>query len=189
MPKLKQKSIMDTLDNIMRGHELVVPEKLKTAASNGGAPRAAATDSESAIVGTPEHQLLRTMRYRGGSYAIMMCFQRHAPNGEALVKDQIERWAQPFCDEAMTANHFAGRDFGAWKSIETLTKYGLVHRISNYAQRAANGFRGCQKDQFRLATPEGPAFIRRMMAKFGAEGAGPMGTSGPSSFGFALHFL
>ena len=97
--------------------------------------------------------------------------------------------SQPFCDEEMEPNRFAGGGFrpGAWKSIDSLVRHQFVFRRNNQWQRSRNGFeRGqMQCDEFSL-TDKGVKFLKVMLEKFPEEdhdagGAGGGRWSAPSS--------
>ncbi|KAL1527558.1 hypothetical protein AB1Y20_008946 [Prymnesium parvum] len=127
------------------------------------------SDSSRDSAADPNAAFLRNIQYRGGSYAILRCFKDH-PTGAELTKKQIIRGAQSYCDEDMDTDFRAGRLISGWKSIESLEKHKLVHRISKFHSRAANGFKGCTPDLFVLSR-EGESFIERMLQKWPATDA------------------
>ena len=83
------------------------------------------------------------MQERGGGYALLLAFHHHPKqNGSVHYRDELIRDAQPYCDEAMAPNFWAGRTTTAgWKSIDSLEKHRLVHRNSMNAARHHAGAR------------------------------------------------
>lgn len=89
----------------------------------------------------------------------------HQSTTKTLGKKDICRLAQPHCDNEMEGNYHAGRMYGAWKSIDTLVKHGLVSRPGRRATYVhGRGFRSAP-ESFTL-TRDGEMFIDAMLAKF-----------------------
>ena len=158
------KTVRETLENIMRGTLEIIP------------PQFAAFDTSAADYDAPnipmsEHQLLRNMSYRGGSYAILMAFHTHAPHG-VLTKKQICSYAQRFCDDPMDSDYRAGRlhNYG-WQSHKTLADKGLLQKIGGGSRMGSNGRWSATAGQWRLSH-EAHDFIRAMIEKWGDGGAG-----------------
>jgi len=103
------------------------------------------------------------IKKRGGAYAILLAFYV-SPHNQVLTKDQICEIAQPFCDEEMEANYFAGRSRGAWSANKTLISHDLLHaqRTVGYNERAG-GIRA-EKSRYSL-TPNGRQFLEALLQK------------------------
>ncbi|MGK3752984.1 MAG: ERCC4-type nuclease [Bacillariaceae sp.] len=105
---------------------------------------------------------MKTLKVRGGSFAILMAF--HHSQSSVLRKSQICVEAQRFCDDQMDANFHAGRTYGAWASIKTLTSRNLV---------SDSGFRGGfvpgrgmrDRPHDYSLTKDGELFIKALLAK------------------------
>ena len=164
------KTCTKVLENVVRGVEPVTPNVAAKRRRKRAGAGAGAGAAGPAPVQDQYSAFLRNMQYRGGSYAILKCFEHH-PIGTKLGKAQIIKQAQPHCDEAMAPNFFAGRLFAGWKSIETVVKHGLVLKTSMKTHNARNGWRGCLPDIYVL-DHSGAAFIRRMNARFHGGGGG-----------------
>jgi len=109
------------------------------------------------------HPYLKTIKARGGAYAILMAF--HHSTIKNLSKDEICSRAQPFCDSDMRENFHAGRMHGAWKSKDTLLSHGLINQTAGGAHYVNGvGFRG-QKHSYTL-TSDGEKFIEALLRKF-----------------------
>jgi hypothetical protein len=162
LPTGLSKTCSDYLSSIIRGRQAASPAPTPRGGSQASPPPS-------------EPPLLRNMTFRGGSYAILKFFGEH-PRGTQLTRDQICRGAQRFCDDQMILSyHHAGGRAGmmkqGWKSMDTLVKHQLVHRIDSGATFTSYGFRSNGVHQFVL-TAEGERFIPLMRAKFGGGSGG-----------------
>ena len=82
------KTITDELSNVVRGVTAVDP------GFAAGRPSPAAAAGPSPAGGAaPEHQLLRQMQRRGGSYAILCAFHFNCDPGQQLTKRWRRGWA------------------------------------------------------------------------------------------------
>jgi ERCC4-type nuclease len=87
-----------------------------------------------------------------------------------MSKAQLCSAAQPFCDELMEANYHQGRMRGAWSSITTLEKHGLVsvHKAGVAWNDQAGGLRALGSNSYRL-TPDGALFTEALIQRHGDE--------------------
>ena len=149
----------------------------------------AAAGFEPPVSRARDHPYLNKMQHRGGGFALLCAFHFHPPPGNRSChyKAELIRNAQPYCDEAMEPNYWAGRTTTAgWKSIESLERHKLVYRNSMRGARHAAGYNRGPQDEFAL-TPEGVSFIQEMLklwptdpARGGAVTPSGSGTSGAS---------
>ena len=181
MPAGLSKTVSDYLHQVIRGRVAI----------GGGVPRtphahhgAASHPPSSGRQSSDEPPLLRTMSYRGGSYAILMAFHQN-PAAPCLTKDQICRAAQDYCNDQMELNFLTAGGKAAmmkqgWKAIDTLDKHQLVTRDAAPLDFTAHRAKKTGKDLFRL-TAQGRAFIPLMLQKFGGGSGGGGGASGGGS--------
>ena len=137
---------------------------------------------------TPQqHPYLRSMKYRGGGYALLLAFHHHPPrHGRSFkYKDELIRDAQPYSDDDMQPNFWAGRTTTAgWKSIDSLVRHRLVHRQDMRNDRRAAGWQGGPKDEFTLSEA-GRGFIQSMLQRW-PDAAHVHGAGRGDAFAFAL---
>eukprot|EP00976_Prorocentrum_cordatum_P092022 1188758-Prorocentrum_minimum.AAC.1 len=78
---------------------------------------------------------------------------------------EIVHLAQPFCDEAMEGNHFAGRDHSGWtRGIKVLEQHSLVERVTHRGFNRAVGRWTSQRDQIVL-TQQGRHFVELLLGR------------------------
>ena len=145
-------------ERIIRGQEPVVPDGME-------ASDPAATGFEPPVSRPRDHPYLNKMQHRGGGFALLCAFHFHPPAGNRSFhyKSELIRDAQPYCDDAMEPNFWAGRTTTAgWKSIESLERHKLVYRNSMRGARHAAGYNRGPQDEFAL-TPQGVSFIKEML--------------------------
>ena len=106
---------------------------------------------------------LKSIKKRGGAFAILMAFHTAAYDDQVLTKDDICRLAQPYCDTEMDANYMAGRARGAWSSIKTLEAHDLimVQKRRTHYDGNAGGFRSLGCNSYML-TANGKLFIQAL---------------------------
>ena len=187
LPSGLSKIVADTLANVIRGVEEISPANLASGAATPVHPPGRGSVGGGSDDAEPP--LLRNMQYKGGSYAILMAFHAHAQPGDRLTQDQVERFAQPYCNDPMKRDHWSGRHMNCgWKSKDTLVKHGLISQISMGTSFTGNGFRSNGKNLYEL-TRAGEAFIDAMLKKWpqdaaaGAYGGGFGGGGGGGGFG------
>jgi hypothetical protein len=127
-----------------------------------------------------QHPYLKGMHFRTGGYALLLAFHHHPKSHGFHSRSELIRDAQPYCDEEMAPDHFAGRITTAgWDSIWSLERYRLVQCCCMSAaqwcqddellaiarQRERDGVRGRQDDAFVL-TRYGQEFIQAMLDKW-----------------------
>lgn len=105
---------------------------------------------------------LKRIKKRSGAYAILLAFHV-SPQNAVLTQPQICQTAQHFCDEAMEANYFAGRTYGAFAGMKTLVSHDLVHsqRGAVAYNARAGGLRG-EKTRYSL-TANGRLFVEALL--------------------------
>jgi ERCC4-type nuclease len=107
---------------------------------------------------------LQDLKKHGGAYAILLAF--HFSARDTMTKDQILSNAQPYSNEAMDSDYFAGRMYGAWKGKDTLVKHDLLTEHKSGPRWILNqGFRSKGKHSFSI-TPSGKKFIQAMFEKW-----------------------
>ena len=126
-------------------------------------PAAAAAASPAAPVRSDNpftnDNYMKKLKIRGGAFAILMAF--HHSQTDVLLKAQIIREGQKFCDEQMDANYMAGRPHGAWSGIKTLKDHNFVTEESN-RQYTDRGWRS-SPSKYTL-TRDGKMFIEALLA-------------------------
>jgi ERCC4-type nuclease len=87
-----------------------------------------------------------------------------------MSKAQLCSAAQPFCDELMESNYHQGRMRGAWSSMNTLEKHGLVsvQKAGVAWNDQAGGMRSLGSNSYRL-TPDGALFTEALIQRHGDE--------------------
>jgi hypothetical protein len=154
LPQNLKKTVHNLCMDVIQGRKNVLPDGYAAARQQDVPP------------GNPfeRHPYLNKIKARGGAYAILMAF--HHSQTSTLTKDQICNAAQPFCDEDMRENYFAGRSYGAWASNKTLLNHGLLTKgggTNRYIEGV--GFRRNGPDSYTL-TRDGEKFIEVMLRKF-----------------------
>lgn len=109
---------------------------------------------------------LKSIKKRGGAFAILMAFHTAAYDDQVLTKEDICRLAQPYCDTEMDANYMAGRARGAWSSIKTLEAHDLIMVQKRRVQYDGNagGFRSLGCNSYML-TANGKLFIQALFQR------------------------
>jgi len=102
---------------------------------------------------------MKKIKIRGGAFAILMAF--HHSQTDVLLKSQIIREGQKFCDEQMEANYMAGRPHGAWSGMKTLKDHNFITEEGK-AQYTDRGWRSAPH-KFTL-TRNGRMFIEALLA-------------------------
>eukprot|EP00937_MAST-01D_sp_MAST-1D-sp2_P008102 g8102.t1 len=163
LPQNLSVTVRNEVAHIIEGKKPVVPDEMRDfdpQQPGGYRPRAGAGH---------QHPYLNKMQYRGGGYALLLAFHHHPPpfnRGSFKYKDELIREAQPYSDDQMQPNFWAGRTTSAgWKSIDSLIRHRLVHRQDNRNGRRAAGWQGGPKDEFSL-TEAGREFIRQMVQRW-----------------------
>ena len=100
---------------------------------------------------------MKKLKIRGGAFAILMAF--HHSQTDVLLKAQIIREGQKFCDEQMEANYMAGRPHGAWSGIKALKDHNFVteQRARQYSTHSGS------PSKYTL-TRDGKMFIEALLA-------------------------
>jgi uncharacterized membrane protein YgcG len=185
LPDGLSKTVVHYLERVIRGQlDATTPQGSGRGSGSSGGTSRGGGGGGSGLVSSDEPPLLRTMKYREGSYAILRVFHDHG--GAVLTKAQIIRAAQPYCNVAMELNYHAAGGRAAmmkqgWASISTLEKHRLVDRDQGALDFTAHRVYKTSVDQWAL-TDAGRAFIPLMLAKFAGGGGGSGSGSGSGSF-------
>ena len=175
LPDGLSKTVVHYLERVIRGQlDATTPQGSGGGSGSSGGTGRGGGGSGSGLASSDEPPLLRTMKYREGSYAILRAFHDHG--GAVLTKAQLIRAAQPYCNVAMELNYHAAGGRAAmmkqgWTSISTLENHNLVDRDKGVLDFTAHRVYKTSVDQFAL-TDAGRAFIPLMLAKFGGGGSG-----------------
>ena len=121
---------------------------------------------QSTVQGNPylNDAYLKRIKKRSGAYAILMAFHV-SPQNQVLTQDQIIQTAQHFCDEEMESNFHAGRTYGAWAGIKTLTSHDLVQKQQTVAYNQRAGGLRSEKARYSL-TDNGKLFIEALLQTY-----------------------
>jgi hypothetical protein len=103
---------------------------------------------------------------RSGAHAILMAFH-HGAIDTSVTKDQIFRVVRDLdlCYSEMDANFLQGRQYGAWKSKDTLIRHGFLHEHKANIQMTDRGFRATGKHLYSI-TDAGRKAIRYLLNKW-----------------------
>ena len=101
LPHALSQTVRQECEAIIRGDREIIPSGMEASdpEAPGFRPAVAA-----------EHPYLARMGYRKGGYALLLAFHHHPAAGRGFhYKDELIANAQPYCDDAMAPNFFAGR--------------------------------------------------------------------------------
>ena len=65
-------------------------------------------------------------KHRSGAYALLKALSAQPTSNRGMIKADLQREAQPFCDSSFTVPSDPTKYFTAWKSMDTLTDKELV---------------------------------------------------------------
>lgn len=151
------RTVHEVIQRIIRGEEPIHPR--------GYIPLTAA--ELQALEDTVVDPYLETkIGKRSGAHAILMAFH-HGAIDTSVTKDQIFRVVRDLdlCDSEMDANFHQGRQYGAWKSKDTLIRHGFLQEHKANIQMTDRGFRSTGKHLYSI-TDAGRKAIQYLLNKW-----------------------